>query len=187
MKIIPLSAHRSSTRGRPWDFGKYGRDRCICSSFNQKGSLITHLLKGAVNHAPEPKSAGPEPSLAGFLRISAATIGPTRFHQKRTDSWLIAMPRSCSRGFDVAKRERGAQGHHNRLPDGLVARPEMSSAVVFHHSEALRDHSASLDRFCPDTAKRRPVVELLFNQQRNRERAEIALHLFGQFSFQAPC
>ena len=30
-------------------------------------------------------------------RISAANIGPNLFHQKRTVSWLISMPRSCSR------------------------------------------------------------------------------------------
>jgi hypothetical protein len=30
-------------------------------------------------------------------RISAANIGPKRFHQYRTVSWLISMPRSCRR------------------------------------------------------------------------------------------
>ncbi len=30
-------------------------------------------------------------------RISAANTGPKRFHQKRTDSWLISIPRSCSK------------------------------------------------------------------------------------------
>jgi len=29
--------------------------------------------------------------------ISAANIGPNLFHQKRTVSWLISIPRSCSR------------------------------------------------------------------------------------------
>jgi len=28
------------------------------------------------------------------LRICAANIGPNRFHQKRTVSWLTSMPRS---------------------------------------------------------------------------------------------
>ncbi len=32
-----------------------------------------------------------------FLRISAANIGPKRFHQSRTVSWQMSMPRSCSR------------------------------------------------------------------------------------------
>ena len=31
------------------------------------------------------------------LRISAANIGPNRFHQKRTVSWQISIPRSNSR------------------------------------------------------------------------------------------
>ena len=32
-----------------------------------------------------------------FLRISAANIGPNRFHQCLTVSWQMSMPRSCSR------------------------------------------------------------------------------------------
>src|SRR5271169_2082224 len=32
-----------------------------------------------------------------LLRISAANIGPNRFHQNRTVSWLISMPRSANR------------------------------------------------------------------------------------------
>ena len=35
--------------------------------------------------------------LTRFLRISAANIGPNLFHQTRTVSWLISMPRSCRR------------------------------------------------------------------------------------------
>jgi hypothetical protein len=32
-----------------------------------------------------------------FFRIAVANNGPNRFHQKRTVSWLISIPRSCSR------------------------------------------------------------------------------------------
>jgi hypothetical protein len=32
-----------------------------------------------------------------FLRISPANIGPNRFHQSRTVSWQMSMPRSNSR------------------------------------------------------------------------------------------
>ena len=31
------------------------------------------------------------------FRISVANIGPNRFHQNRTVSWLISIPRSCRR------------------------------------------------------------------------------------------
>jgi hypothetical protein len=31
------------------------------------------------------------------LRISAANIGPNRFHQNRTVSWLMSTPRSANR------------------------------------------------------------------------------------------
>src|SRR6202044_2582618 len=32
-----------------------------------------------------------------FFRISAANIGPNRFHQNRTVSWLMSIPRSAKR------------------------------------------------------------------------------------------
>ena len=32
-----------------------------------------------------------------FLRISAANIGPNRFHQNLTVSWLMSIPRSARR------------------------------------------------------------------------------------------
>src|SRR5271156_4104396 len=32
-----------------------------------------------------------------FFRISAANIGPNRFHQNRTVSWLMSIPRSANR------------------------------------------------------------------------------------------
>ena len=32
-----------------------------------------------------------------LLRISAANIGPNRFHQNRTVSWLMSIPRSAKR------------------------------------------------------------------------------------------
>ena len=32
-----------------------------------------------------------------FFRISAANIGPNRFHQNRTVSWLMSIPRSARR------------------------------------------------------------------------------------------
>src|ERR1019366_7287499 len=34
---------------------------------------------------------------ARFFRISAANIGPNRFHQNRTVSWLMSIPRSDRR------------------------------------------------------------------------------------------
>src|SRR5208337_2410952 len=35
-----------------------------------------------------------------FFRISAAKIGPNRFHQNRTVSWLMSIPRSARVGGD---------------------------------------------------------------------------------------
>jgi hypothetical protein len=39
---------------------------------------------------------------ARLLRISAANIGPNRFHQNRTVSWLMPILRSAREIFDVA-------------------------------------------------------------------------------------
>ena len=37
-----------------------------------------------------------------FLRISAANIGPNRFHQNRTVSWLMSTPALGQEILDVA-------------------------------------------------------------------------------------
>ena len=36
-------------------------------------------------------------SATRFFRISAADIGPNRFHQNRTVSWLMSIPRSAKK------------------------------------------------------------------------------------------
>jgi hypothetical protein len=38
-----------------------------------------------------------------LLRISAANIGPIRFHQNRTVSWLMSIPRSANRSSTLRK------------------------------------------------------------------------------------
>ena len=53
-----------------------------------------------------------------LLRISAANIGPNRFHQNRMVSWLISMPRSAARDpIDVAQRQRVSHVHHHDQTD----------------------------------------------------------------------
>src|SRR5580704_3691635 len=41
-----------------------------------------------------------------LLRISAANIGPNRFHQYRTVSWLMSIPRSARRSSTL-RSDRG--------------------------------------------------------------------------------
>ena len=41
------------------------------------------------------------------MRISAANIGPNRFHQNRTVLWLISIPRSASKSSTL----RSDNGH----------------------------------------------------------------------------
>ena len=47
-----------------------------------------------------------------LLRISAANIGPNRFHQNRTVSWLTSIPRSA-KILDIAKRQRVFHVHRH--------------------------------------------------------------------------
>ena len=60
--------------------------------------------------------------LTRFLRISAANIGPNLFHQNRTVSWLISMPRSCRRSSTL-RSESGKRTYSitaKRMISGLV-------------------------------------------------------------------
>jgi hypothetical protein len=47
-----------------------------------------------------------------FRRISGANIGTDWFHQNRTVSWQIPIPRSAG-GLHVAERERVPHVHHH--------------------------------------------------------------------------
>ena len=70
-------------------------------------SLTIDLHDHLLGHASMPCRATPSSRCQRHLldrmpetrrfRISAANNGPNRFHQNRTVSWLISMPRSCSR------------------------------------------------------------------------------------------
>jgi hypothetical protein len=54
-----------------------------------------------------------------FRRISAANIGPKRFHQNRTVSWLISIPLLTEKILDISERQRKANVHHHRQADDL--------------------------------------------------------------------
>ena len=51
--------------------------------------------------------------------ISAANIGPNRFHQKRTVSWQISIPAFEQQIFDLSQRKRIPNVHHHREADDL--------------------------------------------------------------------
>ena len=53
-----------------------------------------------------------------LLRISAANIGPNRFHQNRTVSWLTSMPRSASKSSTL-RSDRVSHVHHHDQTDDL--------------------------------------------------------------------
>jgi hypothetical protein len=70
-------------------------------------SLTIDPNENPLRHATMPCRATPSSKCQRHLldrmpqtrrfRISAANIGPNRFHQNRTVSWLVSMPRSCKR------------------------------------------------------------------------------------------
>ena len=66
---------------------------------------------------------------ARLLRISAANIGPNRFHQNRTVSWLTSIPRSA-KILDVAKRQRVLHVHQHRQTDYLWRAVEIPERVA---------------------------------------------------------
>jgi hypothetical protein len=71
-----------------------------------------------------------------LLRISAANIGPNRFHQNRTVSWLISMPRSASKSSTlrsdngyrkyIITARRMTSGELLKYRNGLLMRPRLT-------------------------------------------------------------
>ena len=62
-------------------------------------------------------------------RISAANIGPNRFHQNRTVSWLMSIPAFGQQVLNVAQRQRISQVHHHDQTDDLWRAVEISERV----------------------------------------------------------
>ena len=94
-----------------------------------------------------------------FFLISAANIGPNLFHQARTVSWQMSMPRSLSRS-STCRNERGeADIHHHCKADNLGRGLEITEWVS--HPLTLRKSLSALKQFCSDKALRlsrcRPV------------------------------
>src|SRR5271155_551449 len=61
-------------------------------------------------------------------RISAANIGPNRFHQNRTVSWLMSIPRSASKSSTL--RSDSGYVHHHDQADDLWRAVEISERVA---------------------------------------------------------
>ena len=62
--------------------------------------------------------------------ISLANIGPKRFHQNRTVSWQMSMPRSNSKILDLPQRQRIADIHHHREADHLGRTVEITEGIA---------------------------------------------------------
>ena len=77
------------------------------------------------------------------LRISAANIGPNRFHQNRTVSW----PALGQQILDVAQRQRVSHVHHHDQTDNLWRAVEISERIA----HAPRLTQPGQPRICPDT------------------------------------
>jgi hypothetical protein len=78
-----------------------------------------------------------------ILRIPAANIGPNRFHQNRTVSWLMSIPRSARKILDVAQRQRVSHVHHHDQTDDLRRAIEIAERVA-HGLKLPRRDAAGL-------------------------------------------
>src|SRR5208283_1749157 len=80
-----------------------------------------------------------------FLRISAANIGPNRFHQNRTVSWLMSIPRSARRSSTLRSDSGYLTYNHHDQTDDLWRAVEISERVA--HRPSLPRAEAS-SAFC---------------------------------------
>src|SRR3984893_108733 len=84
-------------------------------------------------------------SATRFFRISAANIGPNRFHRNRTISWLMSLGQEI---FDVSKRQRVSHVHHHDQTDDLRRAVEISERIAHGLKLPRRD---ALRAFCLTT------------------------------------
>src|SRR5580704_264120 len=71
------------------------------------------------------------------LRISAANIGPNRFHQNRTVSWLMSIPRSANRSSTL----RSDSGYRTYIITTVVV--QTLEVEPIRGLEVALDHAAS--------------------------------------------
>ena len=100
--------------------------------------------------------------LTRFLRISAANIGPNLFHQNRTVSWLISMPRSCRRSSTL-RSESGKRTYSitaKRMISGLVLKYLNGECFVIRRGyETARPVSSSFCLTVPRERIKRKTIE----------------------------
>jgi len=92
-----------------------------------------------------------------FRLISAAKIVPNRFHQKRTVSCVMSMPRQWSRSsqqvLDVPERQRVSDNHHHSQADDLGRRLEGAKDARAAHAARLPPACPPASRFSSDRAR----------------------------------
>src|SRR6202051_2429135 len=95
------------------------------------------------------------------LRISAANIGPNLFHQNRTVSWLMSIPRSANRSSTL----RSDSGYRTYI---ITTRWMTSGELLKYRNGLLMRrgyHRRDGSRICSDTAVRNAVLEPWSNGQ----------------------
>src|SRR3984957_10084530 len=89
-----------------------------------------------------------------LLRISAANIGPNRFHQNRTVSWLMSIPRSARRSSTlrsdsgyltyIITTRRMTSGELLKYRNGLVMSQTITTEAAQNSSDKAERHLRSL-------------------------------------------
>src|SRR6201986_3450338 len=82
------------------------------------------------------------------IRISAANIGPNQFHQNRTVSWLMSIPRSANRSSTL----RSDGGYRTYI----ITTRRMTSGELLKYRNGLLmrrgQHRRDSPKICSDTA-----------------------------------
>src|SRR5271166_2418046 len=103
-----------------------------------------------------------------FFRISAANIGPNRFHQNRTVSWLMSIPRSARRSSTL----RSDSGYFTYI---IKTRRITSGELLKYRNGLLIPQATTAGDGPRDWSDRAVVIPLSATTRASTARARLAL------------
>ena len=98
----------------------------------ESGGAAGFVVRSGVERRLPVEVAGTEAFIRSTrrLRTSSANIGPKRVHQNRTVSWLIPIPRSCSRSSTSRSDSGNRMYGTHRLICGDARNPEVLAKLL---------------------------------------------------------
>jgi hypothetical protein len=114
-----------------------------------------------------------------FFRISAANIGPNRFHQNRTVSWLMSIPRSAKRSSTF----RSDSGYRTYI----ITTRRITSGELLKYRNGLRmaqsRHGQRRPKDCSDTTRSRGRTPFDRGLQKVDERGQTVTTILPNWPF----